>query len=234
MKLSAKRSGGFNRAVSYLLREVFRLFTWTLKVEVHGWEHIEAVQRSGRLLLLGTWHGHILSLFLVRTQIQLPYLTGMISRSSDGDIAAEAVQRFGMYPVRGSSSRGGAPAVLAFRKQIREHREQGRAVAAVHLLDGPRGPRHKTKPGLLSLARQNEALIVPFVTGAAPCRFAGSWDRHMIPLPFSRLSIRFGPPIDVLTETPAGEVTPETIDARMDELAQGEPMLAADRDRGSA
>lgn len=213
------------RAASYLVRVVLGLVAWTQKVEVRGWSQVEEALKSGRLVLLATWHGNILSLFLIRQHIQLPLLTGMISRSRDGDFAAEAVRRFGMFPVRGSSSRGGTGAVLAFRKEIRNYRERGQTVAAVHLLDGPRGPRHKTKGGLLTLARQNEALIVPFLTGASPCRHARSWDRHLIPLPFARLKVRFGAPIDpCATEGSGGEaeaaISTETIDERLRQLAE--------------
>jgi hypothetical protein len=229
---------------------VLGLFAWSLKVEVHGWEHIEAASRTGRPVLFVTWHGHILSVFMLRLHVQLPLLISMISRSRDGDLASEVSRRLGGLPVRGSSSRGGAQAVLAFRTQVRREKAAGRAVAALHLLDGPRGPRHQTKPGVLMMARQNNALIVPVLSGATPCRYARSWDRHAIPLPFSRCSLRFGEAIDaggddaedILRGTAPGDrrgdgagasVTVETLDDCLKRLAEADPIIAPTLHLGS-
>jgi lysophospholipid acyltransferase (LPLAT)-like uncharacterized protein len=160
-------------------------------------------------------------------RVRLPLLITMISRSRDGDLATEVARRFGVIPVRGSSSRGGAPAILQFRNAVREQQAAGAPVAAIHLLDGPRGPRHASKPGVVSLARHNDALIVPVLTGAQPCRYARSWDRHAIPLPFARCSLRFGEAIDPAAsdEAEAG-MTPEELDRRLRELALEDPLIA--------
>lgn len=202
------------------------LLAWSLKAEVHGWEHVEAATQTGRPVLFATWHGNILSVFIMRLRVQLPLLITMISRSRDGDLATEVARRFGVLPIRGSSSRGGAEAVLAFRNEVRRQRELGRPVAGIHLLDGPRGPRHKSKPGVLMLARQNNALIVPVLTGSSPCRYAKSWDRHAIPLPFGRCSLRFAPAIDPGSGEEPEAVAPETLDDALLRLAREDALIA--------
>lgn len=242
MSTGHTQQGGVQIVASHAIRRLLGLLAWSLKAEVHGWEHVQAAWRTGRPLLFATWHGNILSVFLLRLHVQLPLLITMISRSKDGDLASEIGRRFGVLPVRGSSSRGGAQAVLAFRTTVRQEESRGRSVAGIHLLDGPRGPRHQTKPGVLMLARQNNALIIPFLSGATPCHYARSWDRHAIPLPFSRCSLRFGAPVDpgseesgeaksganAKTELPAGHeaVTVESLNKILHQLAESDPIIA--------
>lgn len=206
---------------AWAIRRALGLLAWSLKVDMRGWENVEAALGSGRPMLLATWHGNILSVFLMRLHIQLPLLITMISQSRDGDLATEVALRFGVLPVRGSSSRGGAEALIAFRKQARAQAALGRSVGGIHLIDGPRGPRLEAKPGVMLLARHTGALIVPLLTGAQPCYYARSWDRHALPLPFSRVSLRFGEPM----EAKEGATT-EALEERLRSMAEADPLIA--------
>ena len=100
-----------------------------------------------------------------------------------------------MYPicrtVRGSSSRGG---IGAFRKVVRLLKEGWDTGITP---DGPRGPRCRVQPGVIELARVSGAPILP-VTFAARYRFVfNSWDRFVLPLPFSPVVVIFGKPLRV-------------------------------------
>jgi lysophospholipid acyltransferase (LPLAT)-like uncharacterized protein len=119
----------------------------------------------------------------------------LISKSRDGEWAARACARMGYRVHRGSSS-AGESREKAFGGLRALARAAGSGPNLIGMaLDGPRGPRREPKPGTLWLARRLRVPVVP-VAVAAPNAFRlGSWDRALIPLPFSRVEIRLGPPV---------------------------------------
>ena len=129
----------------------------------------------------------------------------MTSRSFDGEYIARIISHFGFVPVRGSSSRGGAQALLGMHKVI----EEGRI--AVFTIDGPRGPRYVAKPGPVLLARNTQAPVRCFYVALSRAWELNSWDRFMIPKPFARVHVRLSAPLKVPAD--AG-------DAQMKELHQ--------------
>jgi lysophospholipid acyltransferase (LPLAT)-like uncharacterized protein len=116
----------------------------------------------------------------------------MVSRSRDGDIIADTVERFGMRAVRGSSSRGGRDA----REAMIEALNAGGVSAGV-IVDGPRGPALEAKMGALVMARETGLPVVPGTWWARPVVHVRSWDRTIVPLPFSRIVFAFGPALFV-------------------------------------
>ncbi|MEX2220937.1 MAG: lysophospholipid acyltransferase family protein [Candidatus Rokuibacteriota bacterium] len=139
-------------------------------------------------VIYAVWHGRILL---------LPYLYGhrgcqvLASRSRDGELVARWMRRFGLEPVRGSSTRGGGQALRRLARALRSGRE------VVVVPDGPKGPREVLKPGVITLARLSGAPIVPVSLGASREWRLGSWDEFRIPRPFARCVMRFGEPIPV-------------------------------------
>jgi hypothetical protein len=139
-------------------------------------------------LIYAMWHGRLLL---------LPHLYGhrgahvLTSRSRDGELVARWIRRFGLEPVRGSSSRGGGEALRVLTRALRAGRE------VVVVPDGPRGPREVLKPGVIALARLSGAPIVPTAVGASREWRLRSWDEFRIPRPFARCVVRFGEPIRV-------------------------------------
>jgi lysophospholipid acyltransferase (LPLAT)-like uncharacterized protein len=120
----------------------------------------------------------------------------MTSRSYDGEYIARIIERFGFLAVRGSSSRGGVRALLGLHTFV----ERGHTVAFT--IDGPRGPRYIAKPGPVLLARNTQAPIVALHVACERAWVLNSWDRLMIPKPFSRVVVRFSRP--VMVEADAG------------------------------
>jgi lysophospholipid acyltransferase (LPLAT)-like uncharacterized protein len=111
----------------------------------------------------------------------------MVSRSRDGDVQAGVMTALGFRVIRGSSSRGGAPALAASIKAVRAG---GTALFAV---DGPRGPRHVAKPGAAHAASAARAPLVPVASAAARRLVLGkAWDHFEIPWPFSRVAVVIG------------------------------------------
>jgi hypothetical protein len=139
-------------------------------------------------VIYAVWHGRILL---------LPYLYGhrgccvLASRSRDGEIVSRLIQRFGLEPVRGSSTRGGGEALRLLTRQLRRGRE------VVVVPDGPVGPREVLKSGVIALARLSGAPIVPMAVGASRYWPLRSWDEFRIPKPFARCVVRFGEPIRI-------------------------------------
>ena len=69
-------------------------------------------------------------------------------------------------------------------------------------MDGPRGPARVVQPGVVQLARLTGAWILPITSSSSRPRFLGSWDRYLLPLPFSRAVVAYGEPFAISAETP--------------------------------
>ena len=108
----------------------------------------------------------------------------MVSRSFDGEYIARIIQKLGFTAVRGSSSRGGAPALLG----MKSHLEKGKTVAFT--IDGPRGPKYVAKPGPVLLSRITSLPMAAFYVAIEKAWVLNTWDRFVIPKPFSKALVR--------------------------------------------
>jgi lysophospholipid acyltransferase (LPLAT)-like uncharacterized protein len=122
----------------------------------------------------------------------------LISASRDGDLLTDAVHRFGYNVVRGSSSKLGASAVL----QMSQILAGGDGIIITP--DGPRGPAYELSPGVIFLAQKTGAPVIPINIEYSSCWRFKSWDRFILPRPFSRVHVVFGSPHRVAqTATPS-------------------------------
>jgi lysophospholipid acyltransferase (LPLAT)-like uncharacterized protein len=178
--------------VGALLAAVLRLLYLTLRVRWTDPADVIARHARGERFVFASWHDGIvlLPLVMVRVPSRLRPRV-LLSWHRDAELAAQAVLRFGVRATRGSSTRGG---IGALRGLLAAHRAGDDLVVVP---DGPRGPRCEVKPGLVQLGRATGAPIVPIALAAAPRRRLGSWDRMQLPLPFARVAIHFGTPVDV-------------------------------------
>lgn len=157
----------------------------TLTVILEGAERLQDHVAKGGTVVFACWHQRFFSGFFA------PRIFGMnpciiISKSRDGDIVSDVVSRIGWVPVRGSSSRGGKKALQEMIAGVEKHRMSG------HIVDGPQGPPRIVKPGLVALASQTGAAICPaYISYENPWVF-NSWDRFMVPKPFSRVLLKAG------------------------------------------
>lgn len=115
----------------------------------------------------------------------------LVSRHTDGEMIARVAERMGLAPVRGSSTRGAATALRSLMAALEENAE----VAVTP--DGPRGPRQRSKTGLIQLARKTGAPIIPAAIGLSRYWELPSWDRFRIPKPFARGVCMLGTPLHV-------------------------------------
>ncbi len=160
------------------------LYTKTLRFQV---EHVQGVFdhiRNGGPVLLASWHQRLFCGFFLPRFYKLA-IPIMISRSKDGEFIARIVRNSGFVPVRGSSSRGGKEALREMVDAIGKYRIGG------HVVDGPTGPAQMVKAGLIAMAQRTGAAICPVYLVYEKCWIFSSWDRFMVPKPFSRVLIHF-------------------------------------------
>lgn len=161
----------------------------TYRIKVLGAEKEREILDNSGGLIYASWHQRFfpgLAFFARRKPIAV-----IVSKSSDGTLISRALELLGWNTVRGSSSRGGTGALRGVRRLAQRGYRIG------HVVDGPKGPPGVVKPGLLSIAQFAGIPIVPTIISAEKKWVFKSWDRFMIPKPFSRVIIRFGDGISV-------------------------------------
>jgi lysophospholipid acyltransferase (LPLAT)-like uncharacterized protein len=136
-----------------------------------------------RPLITSFWHAGIIpATYLFRDC----GIRVMSSNSYDGEYMGRIIRKYGFVAVKGSSSRNAVRALLGLRRAL----DDGWAVA--FSLDGPRGPRHKVKPGPVALARSSGVPLTMFHIAVEKAWVLSTWDRLIIPKPYSRVLMRFG------------------------------------------
>lgn len=165
--------------------QLFRLWAWTLRFELDDRGGLVGAPRKP--FIGAVWHNRLF-LFPYVIRRFLPEVRGsaLISASRDGAIMADFVSRFGFGAVRGSSSRRGAAAML----QLADVLAAGNETAIVP--DGPRGPAYVVGPGIVFLAQKSGVDIVPINLEFERCWRMKSWDRFILPKPFSKVRVIFG------------------------------------------
>ena len=194
VKQLGRHHGPGRRILVYWATQLLRVWFATCRITVVGRELEERFAWREEKAVVGTWHRS--ALFLVWYYRRLRPVV-MFSRSRDGELIAGYAENLGVVAARGSSSRGGT---TALRAMLRHLRRPGHRKAAT-VLDGPRGPRFTVQPGMLQLARSAGVPFLPVVMSAAPAiTLRRTWDRTLIPLPFSRVVVSYGEPLNISTE----------------------------------
>ena len=162
-----------------------RLLGLSLKVRVIGFDRVEAIP-SGKII--AGWHGK--TLIAANFFKDRGYWT-IISQSRDGEMQDRIFRRFGFNTIRGSTGRGGVKAAIEGIKVLKE----GATMALTP--DGPRGPSGVVQGGIMLMARKSGAALIATGISAKRRWLMGSWDRYMVPKPFSKAILIFGDPIYV-------------------------------------
>lgn len=171
--------------ISFLYR-LSRAYSWTFNFKVENEKEWMDYLANGGVVLLCAWHQQFFSAIRYFQNYRIFNPTIMISQSKDGEIVAGVARRSGWNPVRGSSSKGGRRALKEMIANLRETK------LSAHIVDGPRGPLGKVKPGVIRLAHVADAVIVPFYVSAENGWHFNSWDKFLLPKPFSKVLLRFG------------------------------------------
>jgi lysophospholipid acyltransferase (LPLAT)-like uncharacterized protein len=173
---------------------LLRLWGWTWRLQEIGSNPLADPRTADGPHVAAIWHRDLLmAAWLHRDR----GFSVSVSRSRDGDRISALLTRLGYSdPSRGSSSRGGPASLLGLVRRV----QAGTTVSM--LVDGPRGPAARAKPGILTLARLTQTPITPLCFTARPALRFASWDRTVLPLPFARVTCRYGEPLTVPPDTP--------------------------------
>ena len=165
---------------------IFQLWVRTLRFEIDDRAGIVGKPPRGRFIAT-VWHNRLF-LFPYAVRRFLPETRGaaLVSASRDGAMLAQILKRFDFDAVRGSSSRRGATALLELADVI------ARGGEAAITPDGPRGPAYHLSGGIISLAQISGADILPMNFEFSRSWRLNSWDRFIVPKPFSRVRVVFG------------------------------------------
>ena len=180
---------------SLLMKGLLKFLWMTCRVKtVMGKEYAEQLLQSGKAFIPCYWHQqHIFcSYYLFQLKKQGLKLGFLISPSADGEIAARVVESWGAQAIRGSATRTGAKAMRDMYNIVCKD-----GISPATTSDGPQGPAQKFKAGAVMLAQLTQAPMLPMACAAKNAWYLKSWDRFMIPKPFSRIVIAIGAPQSV-------------------------------------
>jgi len=180
---------------------IFRLLAHTWRVRNVHRAAVEQLRASGTPVIFVVWHGELLAAVWNHRR---EGITALVSEHGDGEILARVMESLGFATARGSTTRGSERALLSVSRVARN----GGDLAITP--DGPRGPSHSFAPGALIVSQRSGAAIVPVAVHASRCWRLRSWDRFLVPKPFARVSIAYGPPTVVAADSSraAAELAP--------------------------
>lgn len=194
------------RLAPFLGAHLLKLWMGTLRVRAEGFDAVQELVDRDERFILTFWHRR-----LVMMPLAYPFIrrsaTGaergvaiLASDSRDGERSTATWSHFRIHAVRGTASDDGARALVRMIRAVKEGWDFGITP------DGPRGPRQQLKPGVIALARRTGAWIVPVCVAADRAIQLKTWDRMVLPLPFSTVTVRYGTPLRC---APKGDDAPE-------------------------
>ncbi|MFW6006999.1 MAG: lysophospholipid acyltransferase family protein [Halanaerobiales bacterium] len=189
--------------INWFLLLLINLSNLTLRGKVVGKEKLKKVSP----LILSTWHRYIW--LLVYHFGHRDYYT-LASLSNDGEYISAILDKMGWKVIRGSSSRGGARSLIKLYKILQKNQDR----PVVLTPDGPTGPVYKVKPGIVYLQEKTGGYIVPLGVAVEKKKELNSWDKFVIPYPFSRYVLVIGDPVQ-LPETKSIQARTEILEKEM-------------------
>jgi len=168
---------------------IYRTLARSYRYVVARPERLEALLANGPVVL-AMWHDQAFAAarFLDRRLHRGGLaLTLIASQSRDGELVARLAQSLDIPVVRGSTSRGGRGAILALHRALVKH-----GASPLIAPDGPRGPRHHAQSGAVLLSQFGQAPLQPIAFAPARAARLGSWDRMLVPRPWTRIAVALG------------------------------------------
>jgi lysophospholipid acyltransferase (LPLAT)-like uncharacterized protein len=183
----------FNYVVPYLLYGVVYLWCATLSMKNLNSETEDQIKSLTGPYILTLWHGRIFYLFYYLRNRPDYFL--LISPSADGDLLAKLARLMGYSVIRGSTFKKAVPAARSLIRILRG----GKRI--IIIADGSRGPCSVAQSGSIQLAGITKLPLFPMTFSAKNKIILNTWDKFILPLPFTRCSINFGSPINLVSRS---------------------------------
>jgi len=182
-----------SRRLGRALGGVMRVWAATWRVDALDQAGIFDSNGSSTPVIFALWHDAIFTVPPIWHRHVGSHRRAVVltSASKDGAVLEATMGCFGIGAVRGSSSRRAVAGLIGLRQAMRAGGD------TCITPDGPRGPRHVCQPGIIKLAQTTGAPIIPIRCGFSSLRHLNTWDRLIIPLPFSSVRVCFGKPMHV-------------------------------------
>ncbi len=194
-----------------LMAGYIRLLGWTLRMRMESDPASEPYVSGEKQAIFAFWHGRLLLCSLVIPKGRTMHV--LISGHNDGQLISRVIAHFGIRTVEGSSNRNSTAALRGLLKLAKA----GDNLAITP--DGPRGPRQQAAPGIVFVAQATGLPVVPCSWSAAPHKRLGSWDRFMIPLPFSRARFMVDAPMIIPKDQPV-EAACAQVETRLNHMTE--------------
>ena len=182
----------------------------TQKTRVINLRAVKDVFAKHGCAIFAFWHNRLMMIaYIYRRLFGMKDIVTLISSSKDGEYFVRALRLFRPFVVRGSSTRGGSPAMKSLVKNIKQ------GMDCIITPDGPLGPRYQVQPGIVALARLTGVPIIPVSYWSSRRVILNTWDRFLVTLPFGKTAYVFGEPIHCPSE--ASETEMERVAERVRE-----------------
>lgn len=166
--------------------------TSTLRLKEIGFDAVINIKKRDERIIYALWHGrHLIDYHKLSPE----NINVLVSPSRDGRRIATLLRMSGFSIIHGSSNKSPVKALITSVKTIQEGGD------FLITVDGPKGPPQISKPGVIYIAKKTQAWIVPTAFAAKKRILMRSWDRFLIPLPFTRAIHIFGTPYRLSPET---------------------------------
>ena len=175
--------------ITWILYIIIYLSNLTINLKVVGKENLNNISPQ----IYSTWHRYI---WLIVYYFRYSDNYTLASLSRDGEYITNLLQKLGWKVTRGSSSKGGARSLIKLYKLIRS----GKAESVVLTPDGPTGPLYKVKPGIVYLQEKTDGYIIPLGFAVDSKKELSSWDKFVIPYPFTKVVMVIGDPVQLPEE----------------------------------
>ncbi|MFP4236890.1 MAG: lysophospholipid acyltransferase family protein [Desulfonatronovibrio sp.] len=178
-----------NKATYSILTMLTRAWSLTLNYSRVNYDPVLKLRRKKHPVVFAIYHGEMFPLCCLHANEEI---TVVVSRSRDGELISSVLKKMGYNLARGSSSREGLRALRSAARRIKNNNGE-----VVFTVDGPRGPRHVAKPGIIHLASRSRAYIVPARVSMSTRHVFKSWDKFSLPWLWSGCRVIYGTPYKV-------------------------------------
>ncbi|WP_417822243.1 lysophospholipid acyltransferase family protein [Terasakiella sp.] len=195
---SITKSDGFRKILCWIGAQYIRFVYVTGRWQIVNGEVTKQYWDADKPFILAFWHGRILLMPYCWNRKKSIHM--LISQHRDGQLIARTVGHFGIQTIEGSTSKGGATALRAMLKSLKN----GECIGITP--DGPRGPRMRASNGVVNVAKMAQVPVIPCAFGSVSRKHVRSWDRFCVAFPFSKGVFVWGNPIHVPKEAKGADL----------------------------